>query len=302
MCQICSNFAPVVTKIRHIVWLILMAVIPCAVHAEHHDLHAEADRPGFGTGTNVLPFGTIQWETGFECLHLWNMHAVTLPTSLFRFGLGPWAELRLEYTGLLLANDHPDDDPTFNDVLLYEPSPLNIGSKVRLWEGSEEPKLKWIPRTSLLLNIGLPITRTLADYMPFSGGLDVLFENDLADWLMIGYDFGVYWVDWAPTPDLFASLAFNFIPTDKLGVFVESYNAFDPDALDIQTGKTYTHCHIGLDFGLTYMVHPHVQLDTYAGFYIYNSDPTLATPRDYVYVGLGVTWLLYTGKKANKQL
>jgi len=264
-----------------------------SVHAEHNDIYAEADRPGIGTGTNVLPFGFVQWETGFEVAHFTGMHALTLPSALFRFGLGPWAELRLEYTGLLALEDRPQESPLAD--VSYIPEPLWIGSKIRLWAGSEEPKLKWIPRTSLLLNAGLPLTRHDAEFHPFSGTVDLLFENDLADWLTIAYDVGVYWIDWAPTPDVFASLAFNFMPTDNLGVFIESYNNFDPDAFDPNDPKrTFTVYDINLDFGLTYMVHPRVQLDTYAGFNLYHSESFLSGPRNNVYLGIGVTWLLYT--------
>jgi len=275
-----------------------MVFLPLSALAEHNDIHAEADRPGMGTGTNVLPFGFIQWEAGFECAHLADMHAVTLPTSLFRFGLGPWAEMRLEYTGFLMVNGRQENTPSSADTPLYNVEPLNIGTKIRLWGGSEESQRQWIPRTSLLLNIGVPLTAAMAKQVPFSGTVDLLFENDVADWLTIGYDVGAYWTDWTPAPELFASLAFNFIPTRHLGLFVESYNSFAFDAVDNVTSGTYTHCNINLDFGLTYMVHPHVQLDAYAGFNLYNSEPHLSAPRNNVYVGLGVTWLLHSGRKA----
>lgn len=189
----------------------------CSVLAERHDIHAEADRPGMGTGTNILDRGSIQWETGFEAAHLMGMHELTLPTVLFRFGLSEWAELRLEYTGILAVDDKPYEINTLPDAQ-YIPEPLWVGSKIRLWQGSEQPNLRWIPRTSLLLNLGVPLTKFDAEYHPISGSIDFLFENDITDWFTIGYDVCVDWVDWAPTPDVFASLAFNFTPTEKLGV------------------------------------------------------------------------------------
>lgn len=286
----CSIFAAKMQRRR--VYIVLLALfLTVGIRAEHNDIHAEADRPGEGTGTNVLPFGFIQWETGIDVMHLAGTHDLELPTTLFRFGLGPWAELRLEYTGLLIIARNEEE----KSFVSYTPEPLWIGSKIRLWGGSEEPKLKWIPRTSLLLELGLPMTRHDAEFRPVCGTIDLLFENDLAEWLTIGYDLGVYWIDWAPTPDVFASLAFNFMPTDNLGVFIESYNNFDPDAFDPNDPKrTFTVYDINLDFGLTYMVHPRVQLDTYAGFNLYHSESFLSGPRNNVYLGIGVTWLLYT--------
>ena len=210
-----------------VAWGVLFS---CSALAERHDIHAEADRPGMGTGTNILDRGFIQWETGFEAAHLIGMHELTLPTVLFRVGLSEWAELRMEYSGILAIDDKPYENNTLPDAK-YMPEPLWVGSKIRLWQGSEQPNLRWIPRTSLLLNLGLPLTKFDAQYHPISGGIDFLFENDITDWLTIGCDVGVDWVDWAPTPDVFASLAFNFMPTEKLGLFVESYNIFDPDAV-----------------------------------------------------------------------
>lgn len=280
---------------KRLYMVFLLSVLTCVVHAEGHDIHAEADRPGMGTGANVLPWGCIQWESGFEGSHLWDTHFITLPTTLFRFGLGPRAELRLEYTGELELKDRSVTVPEGMAAKRYQMDPLDIGTKIRLWAGSDEERLRWIPRTSMMLNIGVPLTRSMAKQVPFSGKIDLLFENDVTNWLTLGYDVGAYWTDWSPTPDVFVSLAFNFMPTDKLGVFIESYNFFDPDGVDIATSKYYTHSDICLDFGLTYMVHPHVQLDAYAGFNLYNSEPKLSTPRNNVAVGFGVTWLLYTG-------
>ena len=280
---------------RYRAYIVLAALLIAAgVHAEHNDIHAEADRPGMGTGTNVLPFGFIQWETGIDVMHLAGTHDLELPTTLFRFGLGPWAELRLEYTGLLIIARNEEE----KSFVSYTPEPLWIGSKIRLWGGSEEPKLKWIPRTSLLLELGLPMTRHDAEFHPVCGAIDLLFENDLAEWLTIGYDLGVYWIDPAPTPDVFASLAFNFMPTDKLGVFVESYNYFDPDGFDLTNPqKTITVYDINMDFGLTYMATPRLQLDLYSGFNLYHTEGFLSGPRNNVYLGMGVTWLLYTHKR-----
>ena len=263
-------------------------------HIEQNEIWLSADRPGAGTGSEVLDKGYIQWETGFECLHTLGAHMLTMPTSLFRFGVHKRVELRMEYTGVLMAVDHPDGDPRTADEHLYAPSPLCLGTKILLCDhhgGSLEQK--WIPRTALLCNLGLPISKSLAEDLPVSGSIDLLFENEVTEWLSIGYDVGVQWNEWAPTPDVFASLGINFMPTDHLGLFIESFNLFDPDAINLQTRNTYTHCHIDMDFGITYEVHPRVQLDAYAGFNIYNSEPMMSHPQNYAFFGLGVTWLIW---------
>ena len=268
-------------------------------HVEQNEIWLSADRPGAGTGSEVLNRGYIQWETGFEVAHMMNMHLLALPTTLFRFGLHHRAELRLEYTGAMLISDKPDSNPLTNDEWLYEPAPLDIGTKILLWDhhGGALNK-KWIPRTALLVNVGVPLTPEVAKALPISGTIDLLFENEVLEWLSIGYDIGAHWYEWAPTPDIFASLGINFEPTDHLGLFIESYNLFDTDAPDPVTGKFYTHYDINLDFGLTYAIHPRVQLDISASINLYNTTAIISTPRNNASVGFGVTWLIWHPKNS----
>ena len=263
-------------------------------HVEQNEIWLSADRPGAGTGSEVLDRGFIQWETGFEVAHLPGAHPLTLPASLFRFGLHKRVELRLEYGGILAISDHPDTIPSTADKYVYAPSPLYIGAKILLWDHhGGSLNRKWIPRTALMVNVGAPLTPGMAQAMPVSGSVDLLFENEVTEWLSFGYDIGAHWVEWAPMPDIFASLAINFQPTDRLGLFVESYNYFDTDAFALAVEKRYTHYDINLDFGLTYAVHRRVQLDAYAGFNLYESEPLISGPKNFAYVGFGVTWLIW---------
>ena len=67
-------------------------------------LSVAADRPGMATGVGVLPFKAIQWETGFQWDYADRQHSFTLPTTMLRFGVAPFAELRLEYDGTLYSD------------------------------------------------------------------------------------------------------------------------------------------------------------------------------------------------------
>ena len=262
-----------------------------AVNGEQEVYTVQMDRPGVGTGTNVLEFGKIQWESGFEYTRFLGNHILTLPTTLFRFGLHRRAELRLEYAGELYLFDMDGDEE--NDFKpAYTPEPLFLGTKIMLWEGSEEKRLRWVPRVSLMLNLGLPLTPDYAKYMPVSGKIDALFENDITSWFSIGYDFGAHWNEWAPMPDFMASLALNFSPIDRLGLFVESYNYFNCDVNAKLLGYSTAYS-LYLDFGVTYMPHPHVQLDVYAGFNYYETEKVLGGPENFAFVGIGVAWLVW---------
>lgn len=251
-----------------------------------------ADRPGAGTGTEVLPYEVMMWETGFEVQHALKKHTLTIPTTLFRFGLPGPAELRLEYTGSLDVIDKQPMKP------LYDPSPLTVGTKINIFENHGHNKdLRWVPRTSVLVNLNLPITTQMAKEMPIGGAVDLLFENELTDWLSLGYDIGARWEEWAPAPDIFAALGFNIELANKVGMYVEAFGTFDPDAVHEETGKTYTHSDVNFNFGFTYAVHPRVQLDIYAGFNCYNSDPLLSKPQNKSFVGFGVAWMIWHSKK-----
>lgn len=264
-------------------------------HESENEIWLSADRPG--VGSEVLGKGYIQWESGVEVAHLLGSHMLTLPTTVFRFGVHRRVEMRLEYTGSLMINDHPDTNPQTADDRLYVPTWLWVGSKFQLWQhhgGSLD--MKWIPRAALLVNMGLPVTRQLAQDMPVAGIIDLAFENEVVEWLSISYNMAVQWVEWAPTPDILPSLCVNFMPTDHLGLFVETFAMFDCDAQDA-AGNTFTHSDINIDFGISYAVHPRVQLDIYAGFNCFNSEPLISTPRNNSFLGLGVTWLIWHPKK-----
>ena len=269
--------------------IVLILVMGMAIHSRAEVL-VKPDCPGEGvTSTAVLDRGAIQWETWLDVEHIANAHVITLPYTLFRFGLAPWAELRLEYSGSLVAWD------TTKNPVTYIPDPLAIGAKINLWNGSEVSRLRWIPRTAILANLRLPtspdyVTKSSGSYLPISGSVEVGFENDLADWLTVGYGVGVAWHEWAPTPDVLASLCLNFQPIETFGFFIENYNWFDCDAYDTTTGKQKTASAVFLDFGIMWFAHPRVQLHLNAGFNCYHSTPEFSGPKKDVNIGFGVAW------------
>ena len=132
-----------------------------------------ADRPGMATGVGVLPFKTIQWETGFQWDYADCQHSFTLPTTMLRFGVAPFAELRLEYDGTLYS------DAKWQ----YQVEPLILGTKIRVFEG-----WKAVPKISFLANIAIPITKEAFQTSHVAPSLYLLFENDVTDWLNLCYN------------------------------------------------------------------------------------------------------------------
>ena len=246
---------------------LLLSVVISAQQMPEDELWMEPDRPGMATGTGVMPFKKVMWETGFEA-GLGDEYSVLMPTTMFRFGITRFAELRVEYDGLLLQN--------IDKSWTYEVAPLITGTKLRIFDGSEQ--YKWIPKVALMANLAIPCTPAMAKSMHVAPSLYALFSNDVTSWLNIGYNVGVEWDGMQPKPHTFLALCLGFNITEDVGAFVESYNYITDYGRNI-AGEC------GLDAGFNFMVHERVQLDIYAA--INAKDPAAES-----YVGLGVAWLI----------
>ena len=88
-------------KVRLLISFIWLATLVLQAQSTENLESVAADRPSMATGVGVLPFKTIQWETGVQWDYTNHQHAFTLPTTMLRFGVAPFAELRLEYDGTL---------------------------------------------------------------------------------------------------------------------------------------------------------------------------------------------------------
>ena len=120
--------------------LLLVASVLMAQEQPAEELWMEPDRPGMATGTGVMPFKGVMWETGFEAgfskdILGKNEYSVLLPTTMFRFGITKFAELRVAYDGLMTIDA--------DKKLAYDVATVTVGTKVRIYDGSEQ--YKWIP-------------------------------------------------------------------------------------------------------------------------------------------------------------
>ena len=249
--------------------LLLVTTVVMAQEVTQEELWMEPDRPGMATGTGVMPFKGVMWETGFEAAFGRDQYTVLMPTTMFRLGISKFAELRIEYDGALIRGDEKKWS--------YEVAPLILGTKVRIFDGSEQ--YKWIPKTSLMVNLAIPSTPDLAKTTHLASSAYLLFSNDVTDWFNIGYNVGVEWDGTETKPWTFLALCLGFSITDHIGAFVESYNYIT------DYGKHFS-IDCGLDAGFNFMVHDRVQLDVYGGF-------NARDPKASSYVGLGVAWLIH---------
>jgi hypothetical protein len=199
------------------------------------------DRPGIAEAPFTVSPGMFQLETGFDYYKRTTGEIYFLPVSLFRTGLSRSTELRVSIRNLI--------DKTTTQKLKGI-SPITIGIKTHIIE-----QKGWIPETDILVDLIFPLGNS--DLQPNRVGHDVLllFQNDFAPKFAINYNVGVIW-DGFVDEDLFtASMCFNYLPTDKLGLFIEYYDF-------IRTKEAQEH---GVDGGFTFLLHRMIQADLSAG-------------------------------------
>lgn len=254
---------------RHL--LLLFVVISTVGISAQEASSISADRPGMATGVDVVPFKGVQWESGFQYDYSGGGHSITLPTTLFRFGITRFAELRVEYDGSLASGDGKQWE--------YAVEPLVLGTKIKFFEGTENEKLQWLPAVSFLFNLAIPSTPDLAKTTHVAPSAYLLFHHEATEWLSIDYNIGAEWDGVSALPATFLALCLGFGITEKAGAFLESYNYIT------DYGKN-TAGSANLDFGFTYLVHPRVQLDVYGAF-------NCQDPASSANVGLGVAWMIH---------
>lgn len=235
----------------------LILMLHGAAVAQTGDPEISADRPGMSTGTDVMPKGKIQWETGIAYESEGGSATYTLNNTLLRFGLEEWAELRV---GMDLL--HSDGTTGL--------SALNIGTKIGLTENQG-----WVPAIALMANLQCPHIGSQA-FTPahLAPQLYVLFQNQVTSWFNIGYNVGAEWDGTLAEPTAFAAVCLGFSLTQGLGCFVESYNYFH------SLGDTYA-----IDLGLNWVVARNLQLDVAANIDLNNEE-------NHFMLSGGVAWLI----------
>ena len=212
-----------------------------------------ADRPGALTGTDVLPLGRIQWETGAS----WELSRLdspsvttwTINTSMLRWGFSDFAELRIQGDYLINVS---------NGNTRHEFDNLTIGTKAKLSEGSGI-----LPAVSLLANV---IVSTGAQ-------MCLLFSNELTPWCSLAYEADLIWSG-KGRPTAFFGLGLGFSLGERFSIQLEEFNYFRPHV---------TECWSELSFA--YQLSGRLQLDI-------GTDISLNSPAKSHNLMLGVSWQL----------
>lgn len=126
-------------------YLLLLTLIPLQSMAQETE-DFSPDAPGATTGVSIMPQGKIDWETGIglEWDRRNGEHArtFTINTSMFRLGLTPQAEVRLQIDECLTHTP----DGTFGGI-----ANASIGTKSRFMrvERYFQRSLLWVQCSSL---------------------------------------------------------------------------------------------------------------------------------------------------------
>jgi len=217
------------------------------------------DAPGATTGVGIMPQGKIAWETGIglEWDRRNGEHArtFTINTSMFRLGLTPQAEVRLQIDECITHTPEGNFGGIANAA---------IGTKIKVYEGGK------------------------AHYLPKHVGIQahLLFENELSSKFTLGYDLGGEWNGDTESPDIFFGANLTYQPSEKWSFFVESYNRYNSKRQDdwAKPGQD-SHFNFMSEVGVDYKVSPRLHLNTYY-------DISFNEFSRYSNIGLGITWLL----------
>lgn len=218
-----------------------LCVLPLAFSQTDELNELTVDRPGIAESPFTVAPGMYQFETGFDYYSRSAGNLYYLPVMLFRTGLSKGAELRITARQLV--------DKTDNNSLSGI-APLNIGVKVHIIEESG-----WIPETDILTNLVIPTGNTSANSGFLGHEILLLFQHDLTPKTAINYNVGYLWSGFLQREIFTGSFCFNYLRTDRSGVFIEYYMF-----ASTWPGEQ------GIDGGVTYLLKPKLQLDISAGY------------------------------------
>ena len=196
------------------------------------------DRPGIAESPFTVAPGTYQFEIGFDYFKRYKGEIYNLPVGLFRTGLTKKVELRISSRSIV----DKTDGGNLNNV-----TPLSVGAKMHVIKQNE-----WIPETDILANVIVPIG-TQGKNVGYE--MLLLFQHDFYPNTAINYNVGYLWDNNRSISIFTASFCFNYLPTQRIGLFAE-YFEFVPDQWPGEQG---------IDGGMTYLVGPKLQLDLSAG-------------------------------------
>jgi hypothetical protein len=229
------------------------------------------DRPDQTECPSIVPKGMFQIESGFQYetdqTDTSVSRNITYYTSLIKYGLSEYAELRLiaDYTG----NRSFYYKETVRRERASSFSPLSIGMKLRI---CDEKGI--LPKTSLICHVDLPSLKNAENTTSvFVPRYRLTMSHTLSDRINLSYNIGSEWNALNPIPTHIYTLTIGQSLSKKWGMYVETYGF-------LTKHQPADH---RLDGGFTYLITNDCQLDVSGGIGI-----TAVAPNSFV--ALGCSW------------
>lgn len=222
---------------------------------------------GVVTDVEVVPFKKVQLEMSVQYDYSNGSHAIYLPITAVRVGVSHFAEMSVEYAGILQGSPSQWE---------YAVQPLTFATKLRLYEGK-----KWIPKMTAMASLAIPSTTLLAKSMYVAPSVYLLFQNDITEKLHVSYDVGLEWDGVSPRPATLLALSLGYNFTDDFCIFAESFNYFSRNSLS----NSKIDANVNVDIGFNYLIHPRVDIGAYVAINCQN-------PKDFTSAMIGIAWLI----------
>lgn len=256
--------------IRHRLSLLVVAsatLLGCVRITADQDISPlVTDRPDFTESALTVPRRSVQVEMGGTYSSEDGVRSVSSGETLIRAGLTDRVELRVTAASYAVERSDVARAQGLEDS--------GIGFKFFLHDGGESPS--FVPTVALIAGTSLPTGAA-----PFRSRRALPEAKLLGAWTLndrVGFASNLNWAraeSGGSAHDEFSgSGSFAFSLSDRVGAYAE-YFAFG-ERMAVWTRREY------VNGGLTFLVHPTLQLDARAGF-------RLDAPADGTFVGLGVS-------------
>ena len=217
------------------------------------------DRPDQTESSSTIPKGSLQIEMGFVASSFENINSFTGPSTLLRYGITNWIELRLfnQYE----AHKRELFDET-NKVSGF--SDLELGAKVQLLR-----KESINTEIAFISHAVIPIAKDELSNGKMGVVNKLSISHSLSEKFGLGYNIGYDYVGQMHSFTYSAALGFSF--TDNFGGYIEPYGVYSEQGF--YEGN--------IDAGLTYLLNDNFQLDVSYGLGLNN---------DLQYFSTGFSW------------
>lgn len=220
------------------------------------------DRPDITESAVIVPAGSLQVEQGFSFAVDGSDSELGLLSTLLRYGINDFFELRSEVFPVL--------NPIVSDAGLGI-APVSLGLKIRLTESNNSGI-----QMALLTHFVFAQLAT-AEYREPHNALRVILaaQKDVHEQITLSANGGFSYDTNTSLLQYVYSISAGYAPFDRLGFFAEQFTVSGlPGSL--QPGD------YAIDAGMTLLLRPLLQLDASAGF-------SLTSPARYFF-SAGISW------------